>query len=107
MNFKQQIVIVVGLLAIGYSCLIVPWVTYVPMATPEGNMAETLLEYRLFNSPPDNPLALKPPEIMWMYQYQKIGLVLIINAILLFFLRSRKTKKTSTFTHEATAQAAF
>ncbi len=41
MNFKQQIVIVIGLLAIGYCLLVVPWMTYVPLDTPQGNIAET------------------------------------------------------------------
>lgn len=107
MNFKQKIVMMIAALAIAYCFLIVPWVTYVPMDTPQGNIASTHYDYRLFNSPPENPLALKAPEIMWMYQYQKVGLILIVNAILLFILRTKRGKKRPEFTTEASAQAAF
>jgi len=107
MNFKQQIVIAIGVLAIGFCLLFVPWATYVPLDTPQGNMAETQYDYRLLNSPPDNPLAIKAPEVVWIWQFQKIGAVLIVNALLLFFMRSRKTKRSATFTPEATVQAAF
>jgi hypothetical protein len=107
MNFKQQIVIVIGVLAIGCSLLIVPWMTYVPLDTPQGNIAETQYAYRLFNNPPEVPMALSAPKIVWMYQYQKIGLVLMVNALLLFMLRSKKTKKRFVCTTQATAHAAF
>ena len=107
MNFKQQIVVVIGVLAIGFCVVFVPWATYVPLDTPEGILAETQYNYGLLNRPPDNPLAIKAPEVVWIWQFQKIGAVLIVNALLLFCLRSRKTKKRATFTSRATAQAAF
>ena len=107
MNFKQQIVIVIGVLAIGYSLLIVPWMTYETLDTADGTQLMAKYERRLFNSPPENPLAFRPPEIVWMYSFQQIGLVLAVNALLLFFLRSRKTKNSSAFSSRATAHAAF
>ncbi len=107
MNRKQHIVILIAALAIGYCFLIVPWVTYVPLDTPQGNMAETLYDYRLVNNPPDNPLAIKPAEIVWAYQYQKIGLILAVNALLLFILRSKRAKKTLVCTAQSAPNAAF
>ncbi len=107
MNFKQQIVILIGALAIGSCFLIVPWATYVPLETPEGNIAETQYDYRLFNSPPEKPLALKPPHIVWMYTFQKLGMILLINAVLLYLLRTKKRGQKPAYCGPANPSAAF
>jgi hypothetical protein len=107
MNFKQQIVLCIAALAIACSFLIVPWATYVPLDTPEGNMAETQYDYRFFNSPPEKPLAIKPPHIVWMYPFQKLGIILLINATLLYLLRPKKRNRKSAYCASVNPSAAF
>ena len=107
MNYKQKIVITIATITLAACFLYVPWRTYVPLDTPQGNIAATHYDYRLFNNPPENPLAIKAPEIIWMYPVQKAGLILIANAIFLFILRTKKGKKGPAFTPEASPQAAF
>jgi len=107
MNRKQHIVILIAALAIGYCFLIVPWVTYVPLDAPQGNMAETLYDYRLVNNPPEHARAIRPSEIVWMYQVQKIGFILALNALLLFLFRSKKTRRQFVCTPQAAPNAAF
>jgi hypothetical protein len=108
MNRKQQIVILIGALAVAYSLLVVTWMTLEPMDSPAGNQLLTKYEHRLFNSPPENSMAIKPPEIVWMYQIQQIGLILAVNALLLFLLRSKKKRTTAVYTAQQTSpQAAF
>lgn len=107
MNRKQQIVIFIAALAMASCVLYVPWRTYVPLDTPQGNMAETRDEYRLVNNPPVEPLAIRPSEIVWIYQTQKIVILLAVNALVLFLLRSKKTKTLAVCTHQTSPQAAF
>ncbi len=107
MNHKQKIVIAIAAITIAGTFLYVPWRTYVPLDTPEGHMAETRDEYRLFNSPPDEPLAIKPPQIVWGYSVQKAGLILVANGILLYLLRTKRQNRQSICAQTVNPQAAF
>jgi len=107
MNHKQMIVIVIAGITIAGIFLYVPWITYVPLDTPQGNIAETRHEYRLFNDPPEEPLALKPPHIAWAYQYQKLGLIVAANAFLLYLVRTKKRNNRSAYCQHGDPRAAF
>jgi hypothetical protein len=107
MNAKQKIVIAIAAIAIAGTFLYVPWRTYVPLDTPQGNIAETRSEYRLFNSPPDEPLALKPPQIVWAYSVQTAGLILVANGVLLYLLRTKRQNRQSMGVQTINPQAAF
>ena len=107
MNTKQKIVIAIAAITLAGIFLYVPWITYVPLDTPQGNMVETRYHYRLFNSPPEEPMALKPPQIVWMYAYQKAGLILVANGVLLYLLRTRKKNSQVIYVQSVSPRAAF
>lgn len=107
MNYKQKIVIGIAAIALAASFLYVPWRTYVPLDTPEGHIAETLVEYRLVNSPPSEPRAIKPPHIFWAYSFQKAAVILLANALLVYLLRTKKQKHQINIIQTVDPRAAF
>ena len=107
MNNKQKIVMTIATVTLAVTFLYVPWRTYVPLNTPDGNIAETLVEYRLVNSPPNEPRALKPPHIVWAYALQKAGVILVANAVLVYLLRSKKQSRPAKLVQTVSPRAAF
>jgi len=107
MNYKQKIVMTIATITLAACFLYVPWRTYVPLDTPQGNTAETLVEYRLVNSPPNEPRAIKAPHIVWAYQLQKAGVILLANALLVYLMRSRKQKQQINIVQTVDPRAAF
>ena len=107
MNYKQKIVMTIATITLAACFLYVPWRTYVPLDTPQGNIAETLVEYRLVNSPPNEPRALKPPHIVWPYALQKAGVILLANALLVYLLRSKKRNNRVAYSQSVNPRAAF
>lgn len=107
MNYKQKIVMTIATVTLAATFLYVPWRTYVPLNTPDGHMAETLVEYRLVNSPPNEPRALKPPHVVWAYALQQAGVILVANALLVYLLRSKKQQQKANYVQTVTPHAAF
>ena len=107
MNYKQKIVMTIAFVTLGVTFLYVPWRTYVPLNTPDGNIAETLVEYRLVNSPPNEPRALKPPHVVWAYALQNAGLILVANALLVYLLRTKKQNHKINLVQTIDPRAAF
>lgn len=107
MNYKQKIVMAIATVTLAVTFLYVPWRTYVPLDTPDGNIAETLVEYRLFNSPPNEARAIKRPHIVWAYQLQKAGVILVANALLVYLLRTKKQKHKINVVQTVDPRAAF
>jgi hypothetical protein len=107
MNYKQKIVITIAAITLASIFLYVPWRTYVPLDTPQGNIAETRDEYRLFNSPPDEPMALKAPQIVWAYSCQKAAIILLANALLVYLVRTKKQNRKASYAQSASPHAAF
>ncbi len=107
MNYKQKIVMTIATVTLAATFLYVPWRTFVPLDTPQGNIAETLVEYRLVNSPPNEPRALKPPHIVWAYSVQKAGVILLANALLVYLLRTKKQNLKINLVQTVDPRAAF
>jgi hypothetical protein len=107
MNYKQKIVITIAAITLASVFLYVPWRTYVPLDTPQGNIAESLMQYRLVNSPPNEPRALKPPHIVWAYSCQKAAVILLANALLVYLLRTKKQNGQTHCVQSVSPRAAF
>ena len=107
MNYKQKIVITIAAITLASIFLYVPWRTFVPLDTPQGHIAETRNEYRLFNSPLDEPMALKSPQIVWAYAFQQAVVILLANALLVYLVRTKKQNRKTSYVQSISPRAAF
>ena len=106
MNYKQIIVVVIGVVAIASAFLIPPWESYELTETDQGQVLLGKLENRLFNNPPEHS-DVKEPHIAWRYAVQKALAYAVVAGVLCYFLRTKKRPILDESQEKASAAAAF
>jgi hypothetical protein len=106
MNYKQIIVVIIGVIAIIVTFLFPPWESYELVQKGQEQVLLGKLENRLFNNPPEHS-DVKEPYIAWRYALQKAVVYVAVAGALCYFLRTKKSSIVDESPEKTSAGAAF